>query len=163
MKRNRVALSILVTALTLLLGFGLAQGDDAEAREVVEGVKQQWVDLVSQQDAAGLAQLFTEDGQFFYEGGVTEGREALEEMFGTFFDSGLVESSVPVSEAWLLGDTAFAVGEATNVDAQGEFSGNFLEIFKQEDGEWKIYRLMSTASSMPEGTASGGTMSGGGN
>jgi uncharacterized protein (TIGR02246 family) len=157
LKNLRTTQLAFFAALALCFSFGVAQGDDAEAREVVEGVKQQWMDLVGQQDAAALAQLFTEDGQYFYEGGVVEGREALEETFRTFFDSGLSESSVPVSEAWLLGDTAFAVGEYTNEDAQGEFSGNFLEIFKQEDGEWKIYRLMATAGSMPD------TMTGGGN
>ena len=64
MKRSRVALSVLVTALTLCFSFGLAQESDAEALEMAEGIAQLWEDAVSQQDAAAIAQLFTEDGQF---------------------------------------------------------------------------------------------------
>ncbi len=165
MKRSRVALSVLATALTLTLGFGLAQGDDAEALEVVEGVTQQFEDIASQQDAAAFAQLYMEDGTDLSEGSEVKGREAIEEYYQGAFDAGIAEVSVEVTEAGLMGDTAYGAGTFTTRSAEGEVfgEGNWTGIYKQEGGEWKIHRLMGTAVPMPEGTASGGTMSGGGN
>jgi uncharacterized protein (TIGR02246 family) len=165
MKRSRITLSILVTTLTLLLGFGLAQGGDAEAMEVVEGVVQQFEDAVSQQDAAAFAQLYTENGTDLTEGSAVVGREAIQQYVQGGFDAGLAEVSVEVTEAGLMGDTAYGAGTFISTGAEGEVfgDGNWTGIYKQEAGEWKIHRLMGVSKPAPEGTTSGGAMSGGGN
>lgn len=159
MKQTRVARSVLVIVLTLFFGFCVAQGDEAEALEVVEGIVQQWMDIVSQQDAAAMGQLLTEDGQDFYESSELMGRQAIQEGYQASFDAGIAEVPVLVTEAGLLGDTAYGAGTFVSKGAEGEVfgEGNWIGIYKQEGGEWKIHRLMGTSKPMPD------TMIGGGN
>lgn len=112
-----------------------------------------------------MAQLFTEDGSDFFEGSEARGREALQQVYQGGFDAGITEIPVEVTEAGLMEDTAYGAGTFVVMGAEGEVfnEGNWTGIYKKEGGEWKIHRLMGTAVPMPEGAASGGTMSGGGN
>ncbi len=163
MEQSRLALSVLVTALAL--GFGLAQEEDAEALEVVEGIVQQFEDTVSQQDAAAFGQLFAEDGSDLIYGLEYIGREAVQKGWQENFDAGVAQISIEVTEAGLMGDTAYGAGTAVLMGTEGEVFDqvNWTGIYKQEGGEWKIHRLIGSSKPMPEGTASGGAMSGGGN
>lgn len=165
MRHLRTTRLAFVATLALCFSFVLAQGDDAEALEVVEGAVQRWEDGIEQQDAVAMAQLFTEDGSDFSEGAETHGREALQQSYQGAFDAGVIEIPVEVTEAGLIGDTAYGAGTFVVMGAEGEVfnEGNWTGIYKKEGGEWKIHRLMGTAVPMPEGAASGGTMSGGGN
>ncbi len=165
MKQSRLALSVLATALTLFFGFGLAQEDDAEAMEVVEGVVQQFEDAVSQQDTATFGQLFAEDGSDLFDGLEHIGREAVQKGWQENFDAGVAQISIEVTEAGLMGDTAYGAGTAVLMGTEGEVFNevNWTGIYKQEAGEWKIHRLIGASKPAPEGTTSGGAMSGGGN
>ena len=151
MKHLRPVYLVLVPALVLC--FGLAQ-EDAEALEITKSVVGQFNDIVSQQDAVAMGQLFTEDAELFAEGGHLEGREAIQEFQRESFEGGFNESSSSVSEAWLLGDMAFVVGDYP--------AGNFLQVLKKTDGTWRIHRLMYTSEGVLEDAASGGAVSGGG-
>ena len=159
MKYLRLVHPILVSALVLCFGFGLAQ-EDAEALKIAKSVVGQFDDLVSRQDAVAMGQLFTKDAKLFAEGGHLEGREAIQEFQRESFQGGFAESSSSVSEAWLLGDTAFAIGTFTGND--GQSGGNNSLVLKRTDGTWRIYRLMYTGEGVPEDAASGGAVSGGG-
>lgn len=165
MKRSHIASSALLAILALLFSVGAAQDSDAEALEAVEGVAQQFDNIVSQQDAAAIALLYTEDAKQLSEGVVADGRKGIQELFRGFFDAGIAEVSTEITEAGLLGDTAYGAGTTVVMDVEGEVLNNlnWTGIYKQEGGEWKIHRLMSTSASIPEGTATGGTMTGGGN
>jgi uncharacterized protein (TIGR02246 family) len=162
MKQTYVALSVFATALILSFGFGLAQGDDAEALEVVRGAVQRWEDGIRQQDAAAMAQLFTEDGADFSEGSEVRGREALQQWYQGAFEAGVTEIPVEVTEAGLMGDLAYGAGTFVVQGAEGEVfnEGNWTAIYKQEGGEWKIHRLMGTAVPAPASPMTGG-MTGG--
>ena len=145
---------LIFVSAALCFGFGLAQGD-TEAFRVAKSVVGQFNDIVSQQDAVAMGQLFTEDAQLFAEGGHLEGRAVIQEFQRESFEGGFNESSSSVSEAWLLGDVAFVVGDYPG--------GNFLQVLKKTEGKWRIYRLMYTSEGVPEDTPSGGTASGGSN
>ncbi len=145
MKHPRAARLVFVL-VALCLGFGLAQGD-AEALSIARGVVGQFEDAVSQQDAVAMGQLFTEDAKLFAEGGHLEGREDIQEFQRESFEGSFSESSSSVSEAWLLGDVAFVVGDYP--------AGNFLQFLKKTDGKWRIHRLMYTREGVPEDTTRG--------
>ena len=153
MKYLRPVHLVLVSALVLCSGFALAQ-EDAEALKIAKSVVGQFNDIVSQQDAVAMGQLFTEDAELFAEGGHLGGREAIQEFQRESFEGGFNESSSAVSEAWLSGDFAFVVGDYPG--------GNFLQVLKKTDGTWRIHRLMYTGEGVPEDSASGGAVSGGG-
>lgn len=168
MKRSRVALSILVTALTLLFGFGLAQDDD-QAMAVVSGITQQYVDAVNQQDAEAFSQFWTEDAQDLLSNGpVVEGIETLVEYQAFAPENvGTFELSAEATEAEMSGDIAYGQGTFSFLDAEGQVldEGKWIAIYKQQDTEWKLHRLISNSNlPLPEGTGSGeDTTSGGGN
>ncbi len=145
MKHPRTTRLVFVS-VALCFGFGLAQGD-AEALKVAKSVVGQFNDVVSQQDAVAMGQLFTCDAKLFAEGGHLEGREDIQEFQRESFEGGLSESSSSVSEAWLLGDVAFVVGDYP--------AGNFLQVLKKTDGKWRIHRLIYTSEAVPEDTTGG--------
>lgn len=78
-----------VVALTLTLGFSLAQEGDAEALAIVQEVSRQFEETASQHDAAAMAQLYTEDAYDLFEGYEYIGREAIEEGYKGTFDYGV--------------------------------------------------------------------------
>ena len=160
MKYPRPIYLVLVLSLVLCSGSGLAQGN-AEALKIAAGVVGEFDAIVGRQDAAAMGQLFTEDAQLFADGGHLEGREAIQEFQRESFEDGFSESSSSVSEAWLLGDTAFAIGRFTSGD--GQSGGNNSLVLKKTDGKWRIHRLMYTSEGAPEDSARGGAGSGGGN
>jgi uncharacterized protein (TIGR02246 family) len=118
------------------------QEDDNQAREVVEKINQQFSDAISKQDAAAIAQLYTEDALVFVEGKEIKGREAIQKGFQEYLDGGVAEASFQVTEAKSLGDLAYGLGTSVSRDSQGKvISGsNWMEIYKQEGGMWKIHR-----------------------
>ncbi len=84
------------------------QEDDNQAREAVEKINQQFTDAVSKQDAAAIAQLYTEDALGLMEGREIKGREAIQKGFQEYLDGGVAEASFQVTEAKSLGDLAYA-------------------------------------------------------
>ena len=153
MKQLRPVYLVFVS-VALYFGFGLAQGN-AEALKIAEGVVGEFDAIVGRQDAVAMGQLFTEDAKLFADGGHLEGRADIQEFQRESFEGGFRESSSSVSEAWLLGDVAFVVGDYPG--------GNFLQILQKTDGKWRIHRLMYTGEGVPENSASGGAVSGGSN
>jgi ketosteroid isomerase-like protein len=168
MKQSRLALSVLVTTLALLFGFGLAQEEDAEALEIVNGITQQYVDAVNKQDAEAFSQFWTEDAQDLqYNVPVVEGVEAILENQGFAPENvGTFELSAEATEAMLSGDLAYGQGTFNTVDAEGQVldEGKWVAIYKKQDGSWKLHRLIANSNlPLPEAAASDSTMSGGGN
>jgi ketosteroid isomerase-like protein len=168
MKRSRVAFSVLITALTLFFGFGLAQEGDAEALETLEGFLQQYEDAVNQQDTEAYSQLWTEDGKFLGPNSpIIEGREAIVENEGFSPENvGTFELSLEATEAISFGDMLHGMGTFKIVGAEGEVfeDGKFMALYKQVDGGLQLYRLAPSSNlPLPEAPASGDTMTGGGN
>lgn len=82
--------------------------EDNEVLGVVEKINQHFSDAISKQDAATIAQLYTEDALFLMEGRELKGREAIQKGFQAFLDGGVAESSFQVTEAKSLGDRPMA-------------------------------------------------------
>jgi ketosteroid isomerase-like protein len=168
MKLGHVALLALVTALTLTLGFGLAQGDNAKALETLEGFLQQYEDAVNQQDAEAFGQLWTEDAKLLDPNGpILEGRETMVEIQGFSPENvGTFELSLEATEAISFGDMLHGIGTYTIADAEGQVldEGKFMGLYKQVDGGLQLSRLSpNTNLPLPEAPAGDSTMTGGGN
>ena len=98
---------------------------------------------------------------------LVEGREALMEYFALSPENvGTFELLAETTEAEVFGDTAYGKGTTTVKDAEGQVidEGKWMAIYKQEDGEWKLHRLISNSNlPLPEAPASDNTITGGGN
>lgn len=119
------------------------QGNSTEAFDIVDRISQRLVDAIRRQDADALAQLYAEDAQHFSEHGTPKGREAIRAWHQEGFDSTGGTFSVSVTEAGLLGDTAYGVGTFASEGESGAIKGNWISVNKNEGGEWRIHRLIA--------------------
>ncbi|HEB26628.1 MAG TPA: SgcJ/EcaC family oxidoreductase [Porticoccus sp.] len=97
----------------------------------------------SQGNAAAIANLYTEDGQFLApNGGFVTGRKAIEDTFQSFMNMGVKEIKLEVLEVEGYGDTASEVGKYTLEGEGGQVmdEGKFVVLWKQEAGQWKLHR-----------------------
>ncbi len=126
----------------MLFGFGLAQGDDAEALEAVESIAQQSDEAFNQQDAAAFGELFTEDAKFVaFNRPIIKGREVIAEAFGFAPENvGTFERSAEVTKAMSFGDIIHGLVTFKIVGAEGQVfeEGKFMALYKQEDSRLQI-------------------------
>ena len=108
-----------------------------------QDVADAWVARFAAHDAAGLAALYTEDGQLLPpDGEVVSGRAAIQEFAaknnppdGPAFEFATIETLV-------VGDYAHRQGSFTikGPDGAARGSGKFIELWKKVDGKWLIHR-----------------------
>ena len=102
-------------------------------------------------DAAGMAELYTEDGQVLPPNGdVVNGRSDIQAFWQMLMDMGI--KGVELRTVDLEGgpDMAFEVSNFTLFDASGKMldQGKYIVIWKHEDGDWLLHRDIFN-SSMP--------------
>lgn len=153
-------------ALTLLLMVGCAApatDNTDEARAGIEATNAQFMAAVSQDDAAGVAACYTENGQIMPPNGETaSGREAVQGFFQGFIDAGL-NVRLETVEVEGHGDTAHEVGKATVMDADGQTvdEAKYIVIWKKVGDEWKLHHDIFNSNlplPTPEGADDGGEM-----
>jgi len=97
----------------------------------------------SRGDAAGIAALYTENGQFLPPNGdFVKGKPAIQATFQAFMDMGIKGIKLEAVEVEGYGDTASEVGRYTLEGEGGQVldKGKFIVIWKQEAGQWKLHR-----------------------
>lgn len=105
-------------------------------------------------DAAGIANLYTENGQFLPPNSdFVSGRQAIQETYQAFMDMGIKEIKLEALEVEGYGDTAYEVGRYI-LEAEGGKvldKGKFVVIWKYEEGQWKLHRdIINTSMPAPE-------------
>ena len=102
-------------------------------------------------DAAGLADLYTEDGQVLAPNSdFLTGRESIQALWQSIFDMGVKEIKLEIIDVEDHGDTAIEVSNYTLYSEEGQEldKGKYIVIWKQRNGQWKLYRDIFN-SSMP--------------
>jgi ketosteroid isomerase-like protein len=97
------------------------------------------MELFNQNDAAGVAATYTEDGKIMPpEAEMLQGRDVLQDWWQLLFDSGFVGVELEIMEVHALGDTATEVGQYTLYDESGDELevGKYVVIWKLVDGQW---------------------------
>ena len=103
----------------------------------------------AKEDAAGVAALYTEDGQFMPSNSdFVIGRQAIQATFQGLLDMGIKGIKLETIEVEVLGDSASEVGRYILEAEGGQVAdqGKFLVIWKQEAGQWKLHRDMINTS-----------------
>ncbi len=150
MKQARLLGSLLVAIVVFSGNSILAQQN--EARATIERLAEQWSEAYNRGDIAAVAELYTEDAQFFVSTGqVLEGRTAIQSVLQGILDAGATEQSLEPTEAEILGDTAYTISSYTFRSADGQVvqEGHSILIWKQVDGEWKVYRQINNRKMPP--------------
>ncbi|MBJ3763823.1 SgcJ/EcaC family oxidoreductase [Maribius pontilimi] len=126
-----------------------AQSVEDQLREAED----KWQELFNAGDAAGLADLYTEDAMRLPpDGSRTVGRDAIEAALQGDFDAGLENIQLDATEIGHDGNLGYVVGDNTidfpKGDAMGTGSGNYVLIYrKEDDGTWRI--LVETWNDAP--------------
>ncbi len=126
---------------------------DIQAEEdAIRRLSARWLELNRQEDAAGIAALFAEDGTLHWEDRpFTEGRTAIQEFLtGQFAEvSGVDDIFGPDHiDVAASGDLAVERGTYENPDQEGRYT----TVYRKLEGEWRVQADMSVSAG-PDGGA----------
>jgi uncharacterized protein (TIGR02246 family) len=129
------------------------QTDPAAVRAEIEGVRKAWMEAAERDDAAAVAQLYSDDGVVIdpVDYVPVQGREAIQKVLAAELPivNGLELRS---QDSYASGDLAYDYGEFTEqVTPPGEkpimISGRYLIVLRlQEDGAWKLVKKIAVMS-----------------
>ena len=122
-----------------------------DIHDAIVAADQTFMTTFGRGDAAGLAALYTENGQFLPPNSdFVTGKQAIQATFQAFMDMGIKAIKLETIEVEGYGDTASEVGKYTLEGEGGQVldQGKFIVIWKQEAGQWKLHRDIIN-SSMP--------------
>jgi uncharacterized protein (TIGR02246 family) len=130
----------------------MISSDVLAARVAIESVNKRFMHAFEQADAAGLASLYTEDGQLLPPGGETAyGWEAIRAFWQAAMDSGVTGVRLEIAEVEDLGNTAVEVSRYTLLGAGEQVldHGKYIVIWKHERAEWKLHRDIFNTNRRP--------------
>jgi uncharacterized protein (TIGR02246 family) len=129
----------------------MTQSTSTEFRDAIAAGDENFMAAFSRGDAAGLAALYTEDGQILPSNSdFVTGRQAIQAFWQGAMDMGIKSVKLEIVEVEDHGDTAIEVGKYTLQGEAGQVldTGKYIVIWKQVDGQWKLHRDIFN-SSMP--------------
>ncbi len=117
--------------------------NSTDVRDAIVAADETFMTTFSRGDAAGIAALYTENGQFLPPNSdFVTGKQAIQATFQAFMDMGIKAIKLETIEVEGYGDTASEVGRYTLEGEGGQVldQGKFIVIWKQEAGQWKLHR-----------------------
>jgi len=142
--------SLIVVLLLTLLPAGLAQTpDEASLLDLVPA----WATAYNAGDLDALAALYTEDAVIMPPNGErVNGHEAMKALARSYIEAGAVEIELPPPDAYdVSGETAWIEGtyRFTAPDGSPLDVGKYLDIYRFEDGVWRIQHHMWSSDLPP--------------
>jgi ketosteroid isomerase-like protein len=112
-------------------------------RAALEAAIQRWTAAVAAQDGATLTATMTADVELMDDDATVWGRDAAVRALRDATPGRQAETT---SEITIAGDVAWHVAGLAQTRANGDVHarGQALEIWKRENGEWKLHRRMTT-------------------
>ena len=111
-------------------------------KDIAAGVEN-FMTTFKRKDAAGMAELYTEDGQLMPPNSdFVTGKLGIQAVWQSVMDMGIKEAKLEIVELEDLGDTAVEVGKYKMFVEGGQAadSGKYIVIWKKEAGQWKLHR-----------------------
>ncbi|UCF90777.1 MAG: SgcJ/EcaC family oxidoreductase [Desulfobacterales bacterium] len=127
----------------------MTQSTTSEVRAAIKAANEKFMTAFRQGDAAGMANLYTKDGQVLPPNSeIVAGKEALHWFWQALMDMGIKEAKLEIVEVEGLGDTAIEVSKYTLWGEGGRVfdKGKYIVIWKREQGEWKLHRDIYNSS-----------------
>ena len=157
MKRLIVIPIVLVLGIVILITVSKADEKEmADVKAAIAAGNEKLMAAFRRGDAAGLAALYTENGQLLPPNSdFITGKPAIQQFWQGVMDMGIKAALLETVELEAHGDTAIDVGRYT---MQGEGDkildkGKYLVVWKQEDGQWKLHRdIWNSSMPIPEQT-----------
>lgn len=114
----------------------------SEVSQAIRAGNEKFMSHFRQADAAGLARLYTEQGQVLPpQSDFVSGRPAIEAFWRSLMEMGIKGARLETLETKGGGETAYEVGKYTLVGEGGQIldSGKYVVIWQQEGGQWKLH------------------------
>jgi uncharacterized protein (TIGR02246 family) len=132
----------------------MTQSTATEIRGAITAANENFMAASKRGDAAGLAALYTENGQVLPPNGdLVAGQGAIQIFWQAVMDMGIQEARLEIVEVEAHGDTAIEVSTFTLHGEGGQLldRGKYVVIWKREDGQWKLRRDIFNSSMPPPG------------
>ncbi len=122
-----------------------------KVHEAIAAANENFMATFNRGDAAGMAALYTENGQVLPPNSdFVTGKPAIQIFWQALMDMGIKAAKMAIVEVEDHGDTAIEVSTYTLQGEAGQVldRGKYIVIWKQEAGQWKLHRDIFN-SSMP--------------
>jgi len=137
----------------------MAGGDDmpmagetqAEVMPGIQALLDQFTQAIAQSDGAAAAAVYTAEGKHYDGDGTTaSGAEAIAAVYQGLFDAGFNAVTIEAVATTHHGDVAWQIGRYTFTGESEEgaalmLKGEYAILMMQEDGMWKVHRLVAFA------------------
>ena len=125
-----------------------------EVREAIIAAIEKFTAAYNQGDAAGLAALYTENGQLLpTSSDFITGKPAIQKFWQARMDPGVSSVKLESVEIEAHDETAIEVGVYSVQGQENQVfdRGKYIVIWKLEKGQWKLHRDMMNSSLPPQG------------
>jgi uncharacterized protein (TIGR02246 family) len=115
----------------------------SDVRAAIEAANAQWMAKFNQGDSAGVAALYTANGQLLPpHSDMVSGTQAIAKFWQGAFEAGIKKAKLDTVEAEGHGDMAHEVGKYTLMGDGDKVldAGKYVVIWKRQDGQWKLHR-----------------------
>ena len=132
----------------------MTQSVSTEVGDSIAAGNEKFMENYNSGDAAGLADLYTENGQLLPTGSdFVTGKAAIQAFWQGAMDMGIKTVELETVESEGHGDTVIDIGKYTLSGEAGNImdSGKYIVILKQEGGQWKLHRDIWNSSLTPQG------------
>lgn len=152
---------ILTSVIALLTASCAQEPSGGDLRAAIEAQAAKWQESFNAGDGAGIAALYTTDGQIMPPGtAMVSGRDNIAAFWQEALSAGGISVKLEVVELVAQGKHATEVGRFTMADADGNTvdQGKYLVLWRQEQGEWRLSRDIWNSDNAPaaEAVASSG-------
>ncbi|HJS21513.1 MAG TPA: SgcJ/EcaC family oxidoreductase [Steroidobacteraceae bacterium] len=140
-----------VQFLAIVLVLALTACDRQPARVFPETAVKEWEAARNARDADAMAEVYTEDAKVLPpDAPVVEGRAAIRTFFRNLFEARPEPADFDEREIVVLGKYTWRQGiySVPLADGTTEY-GKFIQLWKLEKGEWKLYRSMWSPNGPP--------------
>jgi uncharacterized protein (TIGR02246 family) len=120
----------------------MATESTTDIRAAITAANRQFVGAFQRGDAAGMAGMYTPDGQLLpTNSDFVTGTAAIQAFWQAVMNMGLNQATLETVEVEGHGDTAHEVGRYT-LGAGGQVldQGKYIVIWKRQGGQWKLHR-----------------------
>ncbi len=137
----------LMTLVLILLMVACMQAPQTDL-EGFKGMRDLWLSALDARDPAAIAAIYTEDGALLQPNSETIGSRAAIEAYLTESLASGISIGMKDTEVYAHGDVGYMAGTYTVTDAGGATidKGKYVEIWRQVDGKWQIYRAIWNSS-----------------
>jgi uncharacterized protein (TIGR02246 family) len=143
---------VVLAASIMLLTASCAQDQSGDVRAAIEATTAQWQQSFNAGDAAGIAALYTADGQLLPPGAATiSGRDDIEAFWQGFVSIEGISAVLESGEIVGQGNHATEIGRYTMTDADGNTieQGKYMVLWRRDQGVWQLARDIWNANEAP--------------